>query len=346
MRIPRPWNTKSLPPSSKLLEQARIKIGSAAVHGFFRGLSIVGRLHPRARPSRHGVEVLPDVPYRSTGLPEHTLDVYRPKERSGPLPVVLYVHGGGFRILSKDSHWLMGLAFARKGYVVFNINYRLAPRHPYPAAVEDSCAAYEWVAANARHWGGDSSRLILAGESAGANLVTTLAVAGSWQRPEPFVRAVFDSPMRPRGVIAACGILQVSEPERFIRGRRVSTIIADRLLEVKQAYLDEADPGGDGGLDLADPLCIIEKGAPQRPLPPFFAFAGTKDVLLDDTRRLAAALRRVDVPCDERYYEGEGHAFHALVWRPKAKECWRECYAFCERCIEKGAGEASIGSTG
>ena len=51
---------------------------------------------------------------------------------------MLYVHGGGFRILSKDTHWIMGLAFARRGFLVFNIGYRLAPKHPFPAAIADA----------------------------------------------------------------------------------------------------------------------------------------------------------------------------------------------------------------
>ena len=57
---------------------------------------------------------------RDTGLLEHRLDIYRPRESSGPLPIVLYIHGGGFRILSKDTHWVMGLAFARREFLVFN----------------------------------------------------------------------------------------------------------------------------------------------------------------------------------------------------------------------------------
>ena len=113
--------------------------------GFFRGISRAGLLHPSARPERHGVEVLRDIAYLDTGRPEHRLDVYRPRRASTTenVPVVLYVHGGGFRILSKDTHWVMGLAFARRGYLVFNIGYRLAPAHPYPAALSDSlrCAA-------------------------------------------------------------------------------------------------------------------------------------------------------------------------------------------------------------
>src|SRR5947209_3745797 len=94
-------------------DRLRMRAGAALVDNLFRGLSRAGRLHPMARPERHGVEVLRNIPYQTTGLGEHTLDLYRPVAdgQPGGRPVVLYIHGGGFRILSKDTHWLMGLAF-------------------------------------------------------------------------------------------------------------------------------------------------------------------------------------------------------------------------------------------
>src|SRR6185369_7165240 len=105
--------------------------------------------------------------------------------------------GGGFRILSKDTHWIMALAFARRGFQVFNINYRLAPKHRFPAAVEDACAAWSFLAHHARAWDIDPERVVLAGESAGANLVTSLAVATSFRREEPYARAAFEAPLTP-----------------------------------------------------------------------------------------------------------------------------------------------------
>ena len=116
-------------------------------------LSRLGRLLPEARAQSQKVDCVQNVVYREVGASSLSLDVYRPVDQEGPLPVVLYVHGGGFFCLSKDTHWLMGLAFARRGYVVFNIDYRLAPEHPFPAAMEDVCAAWCWVLREARHFG-------------------------------------------------------------------------------------------------------------------------------------------------------------------------------------------------
>ena len=307
------------------------------VDNFFRGVASLGRLHPNARPERHGLSVERDIAYRATGLQDHLLDVWRPTAAAGPLPVVLYVHGGGFRILSKDTHWIMGLAFARRGYVVFNVNYRLAPKHPFPAAIEDVCAAYRWVLDNAARWGGDPSRLVLAGESAGANLVTSLAVAASYPRGEPWAQEVFASGGRPGAVVAACGMMQVSDPDRFRRRKpRLGTVVYDRLLEVSEAYLGQRLEPHDG-CALADPLLVIERGeAPERPLPAFFLPVGTRDPLLDDTRRLCAALGKLGVPCEARYYRGEMHAFHAMVMLPAARQCWQHIYDFLDVHVPPG----------
>lgn len=314
------------------------KVNSLAIEHGFRGLAWLSKLHPLARPERHGVEVLPDIPYRDTLLEAHRLDVYRPLERKGPLPVVLYVHGGGFCILSKESHWIMALAFARRGYLVFNVNYRLAPTHRYPAAIEDVCRAYAWVARNAELYGGDPSQIVLAGESAGANLVTSLAVATSYARPEPWARAAFDAPVRPRAVVPACGILQVTDTARFRRRRALPGWFATQIEGIERAYLGPHAASSGVSLDLADPLPFLERGErPDRPLPAFFASVGTRDPLLDDTRRLKAALDRLGVRAHASYHPGEVHAFQALVWRSAAQHYWRSLYSFLEGTLAQVA---------
>lgn len=316
-----------------LPDPLRARLGRALTDCAWNVLARGSRLLPMARPERHGVTCLRDVPYKDSGAHHHLLDVYRPDHGPGPFPVVLYVHGGGFRILSKDTHWVMALAFARRGYLVFTINYRLAPQHRYPAALEDAAEALLWVAKNAASYGGDPGRLVLAGESAGANLVTSLALATSYARPEPFARALFDADVRPRAVIPACGLFQVTDPERFARRKKLPVFIHDRILEVSRSYLP-VGPAPDGHLDLADPLVLLERGlSPDRPLPPFFAGVGTRDPLLDDTRRLHAALTRLGARSEARYYPGEVHAFQAMAFRESARAYWREVYSFLDEVL-------------
>ncbi|MGF6242377.1 acetyl esterase [Paraburkholderia sp. GAS38] len=102
--------------------------------------------------------------------------VYVPLGDSASRPVVVYTHGGG---------WVVGAVatvdpFCRllseaAGVIIVSVEYRLAPEHPYPAALDDTLAAFEWVAEHAHEWGGDASRLALGGDSAGANLAAVIA---------------------------------------------------------------------------------------------------------------------------------------------------------------------------
>src|SRR5205807_573152 len=101
------------------------------------------------------------------------------------------------------------------------------------------------------------------------------------------------------------------------------------------SYLRGVKPAHPSELDLADPVVALERGAaPDRPLPPFFLPVGTADPLLDDTRRLKAALDRLGVRCDARYYAREPHAFHALVFRPNAQKCWADAFAFLDEHVQ------------
>jgi acetyl esterase len=217
--------------------------------------------------------------------------------------------------------------------LVFNINYRLAPRDPFPAAVEDCGDALAFVVERAAAYGGDLSRLILAGESAGGNLAMTLALMCCVERPEPFAQKVFSLGVVPRAVSAMCGLHQVSDVARFARRRPVSTFTFDRVQEVSEGYIGHTAPGAH---DLADPLVLLES-APTfaRPFPAVFASVGTRDPLLDDTRRLHTALVHLGVSSEIAYYPGEMHAFQAMIFRRQARQFWRHNYDFLSR---HGAG--------
>jgi acetyl esterase len=295
--------------------------------GFFSSLSAMGRVLPQAKPGRHGVEKIENISYGPHG-DANLLDVWRPVGPSEHRPVVLYIHGGGFRALNKTSHWLMALSLARAGYVVFNINYRLSPAYAYPSHLQDVCAAWLWVLDHAADYGGDTSRMVIAGESAGANLTMALTIACCYPRPEPWASAVYEAGVVPKVVAPACGIFQVSDVKRYARLGLSNRFAQSVLDDCEDCYLPEEEQRKNPGL--ADPVCIIEQHAPTRPLPPAFLPVGGADPLKEDNRRMAQALQDRSVDAVEKLYPGEPHAFHALIFRKQARQCWKEMLQFID----------------
>lgn len=334
------------PGSDMDAQSLRRRAESLAVAAIYEGLARVGRLHPKARPARHGLEVIEDVRYGPEDAAHHRLDVWRPRDVPPRTPAVLLVHGGGFRILSKRTHWMMALLFARAGYVVFTINYRLAPHHPFPAALEDTVTAYRWVLDEGERFRADPRALALAGESAGANLILGLTTAICFERPEPYSARAFEAGVVPRAILPACGLFQVTEPERFAQKRRLPFLVRDRILEICEGYLGALGDRPRPESALADPLLLLEgPSEPVRPLPPMYLCVGTRDPIGDDTLRLSKALSRRGVPHDLDVYPNEPHSFHALLWREAAQRCWANQLRFLAAHAPPAAGRAEPLST-
>jgi acetyl esterase len=285
-------------------------------------------LNPASDPRRYDVDVHRDIPYTDSGKRGHLLDVYRPRgvEKS---PAVLYVHGGGFAILSKDTHRVMALAFASQGYTVFNINYRIGPRYRYPEPLQDAAAALLWVQEHGAAYGADTSRIVLAGESAGGNLVTTLAYLATHPRPEPFARAVFDRNVPIAAVLPIYGFLDLCELERYDHPR-LPWYVKRALHAAAAGYSGLPVDARDVDAPLASPLRrLSEASSPDaRPLPPFFIACGTADILLVDSKRLHEVLGERGVDSELSVHPGELHGFNAMVWRPAARAKWRALFRF------------------
>jgi acetyl esterase len=139
-----------------------------------------------AAQPRDGVAIGRDIPYDTDE--RHRLDVYRPDAVDGAQrDVILFFHGGGFVRGDKTEKENFGLYFARRGFVVAIANYRLAPKHVWPAGAEDVIAAYRWLRDNAAGFGGNPARIFLMGESAGAAHVATAALVRRFHPPTGFV---------------------------------------------------------------------------------------------------------------------------------------------------------------
>lgn len=165
--------------------------------------------------AQEGVSVKQDVIYRTVDGEQLGLDVYRPAKTGKDRPAVVIIHGGGWRMGDKALFAQQGNQLAERGFVAFSVNYRLAPAHPYPAAVDDVEAAVEWVRKHAKDYGVDRERVGALGGSAGAHLTGLLATVGkgslekghriaaavSWSGPMDFVSLVPAATAAPDGSI-------------------------------------------------------------------------------------------------------------------------------------------------
>lgn len=313
-------------------DRLRQRAGAFVIDNGFIRLALLGRRLPPADPARHGVEVLENLPVENPDWPEAKVDVYRPAAGRPVKGTAVYFHGGGFRILNKDTHWLMGLAFARNGYVTFVPDYRPSPEHPFPTPVSDAAWAWKHAVENAESFGGTLDRLVVTGESAGGNLALCVGLAAGAEFDEPWAQVVREARARPHACVPFCGLLQVSEPERLWAGRKKTLrTLQDRFHEIAEAYLDASPLLGHEHARFADPLVVAEQlAAPLDPAPSFFIPVGGRDLLKHDARRLEAALLRHGHRAEAREYPAEVHAFHAFVWRKRARQCWRDVFNFLD----------------
>lgn len=173
------------------------------VDGVLEPIAAAAEVRARLKASRRPAKPVPvgNVEDRTVAGPagEIPVRIYQPLDPATAdtgLPVLVYFHGGGFVLCDLDSHDSCCRRLANGiGAIVVSVDYRLAPEHPYPAAVEDACAATEWVAANAGELGGDPARLVVAGDSAGGNLAAVVAMTARDRSGPPIAFQVLIYPV-------------------------------------------------------------------------------------------------------------------------------------------------------
>lgn len=317
------------------------------VDRFFHGISALGYpLLSRLGPFRR-IERVRDLVFDESIGDSGKLDIYRPRDATGALPTVFYVHGGAFALCSKETHQIMGYILASRGYQVVMPNYRLGPKHLFPEPFIDIANALAWTHERGAAYGIDTSRLAIAGDSAGANLASAITVACHQPRPEDFAQMLYERELDIRCALPRYGVLDLEDMERFYRSPKHAAKMAGwvkrELRWVATSYVGYPRQIRAKEAPLASPLRLIEAEEPEgsRKLPPFFIAVGTKDPLLPDSRRLAKALEAKGIPYRLEIYPGELHAFDVLVHRKLAQAKWSSCFNFLERhLLSEGGGGA------
>lgn len=203
--------------------------------------------------------------------------------------VLFYLHGGGYVIGSPRSHRHLAAALARAaGTRALLLDYRLAPEHPFPAALDDAVAAYEWLLA----YGVAPDRVVIGGDSAGGGLtVATLLALRDRRLPWPA-----------GGVCISPWVDLTNSAASYRSKAAVDPIVTlEGIAQLTQAYLGGADPK----LPLVSPLYADLRG-----LPPLLIHVGSDEVLLDDALGLAARAREAGVDVTVREWPAMIHVWH------------------------------------
>ncbi len=223
---------------------------------------------------------------------------------TGPFPVVVYFHGGGWVIADKQVYDAGARGIAKQAQaIVVSVDYRRAPEHKFPAAWDDALAAYRWVLAHAASFGGDPARVALAGESAGGNLAVATAIAARDTHLQP-----------PLHVLSIYPLAQTS----LNTESHLENVIAKPLNRAMIAwFVDKLIRSRD---DLKDPrLSLVD--ADLGGLPPVTLINARLDPLSGDGAKLEDALRAAAVPVECRTYDCVAHEFFgAAAVLHKARE--------------------------
>jgi acetyl esterase/lipase len=202
------------------------------------------------------------------------LDIYMPRQHNGPLPMVLFVHGGSWKEGNKNGYAFAGRALSAKGYMTLVMNYRLHPKDRYPAFVEDVALALRWAAENGQSLGGDPKRLFAMGHSAGAYNIAQAVLDQNFAAGRPKL----------------AGVITLAGPFDFL------PLDSPITIEVFGKVPD---------LAATQPVNHVRADAP-----PFLLLHGSADttVFPRNATALQKALQKVGVEATLKIYEGVSHA--------------------------------------
>ena len=235
----------------------------------------------------------------------------------GSADTLLYLHGGGYFSCSPVTHRAITAGFALRGFRVFAPNYRLAPEHPFPAALHDALAAYQALLAEA------PGRIVIGGDSAGGGLALSLLLALKAQNlPMPACAALFC----PWTDLAATGASLTRN------AARESLLYGPKMKDAAALYLQGQDPTN----PLISPLYGDFTG-----LPPLLIQVGAPEILLDDSTRLAARAEAAGVAVELTIWDNLPHVWHvAQTFLPEARTALDQAARFAKSALASSTARA------
>ncbi|WP_241981253.1 alpha/beta hydrolase [Cryobacterium algoritolerans] len=265
-----------------------------------------------------------DLDYAGDGIRDHRLDVMVPHDAPEPLPVYIYFHGGGWTSGDKAPLTKYCASQAADGMIVVNANYRMATHFQLKHMLEDANEVLDWVARHIQRFGGDPTRIVLGGDSAGGHIAALLAASAY----EPKLAAYYGirpqvDPENLRGLVQHCSIADVSV--MFERGFVLSLNFLRMLLPQRGRGLVLR-----AAARFMSPIEWLDSG-----FPPVFVTTSERDYFYRANLNFIAALRRRSIAVDTLIYErGQANTHH--TWQqdsrhPESQEVYRRLGAFVRR---------------
>lgn len=243
-----------------------------------------------------GITEITDIPYIADGNSGHLLDVYYPANTNEKLPAIINLHGGGFVYGNKELNKLYGYHMAQRGFIVFNLNYRLAYNDTkVPGQIQDVAAAVNWIGDNLSSYPADKDKIFLSGESAGGSLaVMTELISGSERLQKLFDVPKLNVDIKTAGI--NCGMMNLED--KMIGFRLLRSVCLESGYQKQEYYQN-----------------LIYDNIPEmKDLPPVFMTTNEEDPLRHMTLNFEKTLQKNGVEYKLKYFKKKrgtrlGHVF-------------------------------------
>jgi acetyl esterase len=264
----------------------------AEARAFYLAARVVSNPEP---PELESVRPL-SIPAPHGSIPARLYTPKRLRKTDGLAPCLVFFHGGGWVIGDLDSHDVVCRKLADQGeLIVISVDYRLAPEHKFPAAVDDAITATKWIATNARQLGVDASRLTVGGDSAGGNLAAVVAISARDGNGPAISGQVLIYPATDFAMTHASH----REPE-------TSILLTHSVIRwFRDHYLS-------GSADTHDWRASPVRAGTLIGLPPAYVLTAGGDPLRDEGDEYAKRLKEAGVPVTFRHFSGQFHGFFTM----------------------------------
>ena len=233
------------------------------------------------------------------------------------LPVIVYIHGGGWTESDKRDMDVWCQRMSRRGYVVFNVNYRLAPEYQFPLQINDCLGAMAWIQEHAKDFGGDASRIGITGGSAGGHLIAM--VSSAWNDP-------YFHPTGSEGKKLSLSIL-VQVPFFGVFDFNRPGLLS--LTNLPKKFLGGSEKQVPDNYRRASPINYV-----SRDTPPTLIVVGGLDPIYHQSRIYYDALKKAGVPVEMKIYPAQTHGFDIQMWRRASVDSFEKMMGFFNRYLK------------